>query len=274
MGRPPPCTSSLLRNEQHPSDIGSIPTKELRSHSGSRAAHSGSSAEFDIGRGIGNSTHSRSRGASQSTARIGPPSDCSDAEQPRWAEILAELDMMSAAFSADHEQQTESSHARSSKQLLHDAAATPEPLLVRERSASSDRVRPPPSKQLLHDASATPEPLLVREQSGSSDRVRPLPVVIDRCSVSPGRPVGLVVSSALPDKDAQVSRQAVRFPLVATPANARVRPPVGMLAVPPPIKQVGLRTGPFTPMVAGSGAPWHDGVNMFVASPRVAGHGC
>jgi len=252
--RPPPCTSSVLRHEQHPLDIGSIPTKDLRSHSGSRAAYSGNSAELDAWSVMGNSTHSRSRGASQSTEIIGPSNDGSDAEQfaarhldmmqrPRWAEILAELDMMNAAFGADHEQQTESSQACSSKQLLCDAAGPPGPLLV-------------------------------REQSAPTECLRPAAVVDDRCSVSPLRPVGLVVSSTLPNKGVHVKRQAVKFPLVATPANARIHPPGWMLAIPPPRKQVGLRTGTFNPMVAGSGSLWHGGGNIPVASPRVAGQGC
>jgi len=251
--RPPPCTSSVLRHEQHPPDTGSIPTKELRSHS-SGAVYSGNSAAFDAGSVMGSLTHSRSRGASQSTEMVGPSIDCSDAEQfaachldmmqrPRWAEILAELDMMSAAFGADHDQQTESFHACSSKQLLNDAAEPPEHLLVRDQSASSERLRP----------------AAVRD---------------DRCSVSPRRLAGLVVSSTLPDKDAQVRRQAVRFPLVATPANARMYPPGGMLSVPPPRKQVDLKTGPFGPMVASSGSLWHGGCNVSVAPPRVAGQRC
>merc|ERR1712062_244481 len=110
--------------------------------------------------------------------------------------------------------------------------------------------------------------------SASSERLRPAADRDDRCGVSPRRPVGLMVSSTLPDKDAQVRRQAIRFPLVATPANARLHPPGRMLAVPPPIKQVGLRTGPFGPMVASSGSLWHGGGNISVASPRVAGQGC
>eukprot|EP00419_Tripos_fusus_P009016 CAMPEP_0172662196 /NCGR_PEP_ID=MMETSP1074-20121228/5207_1 /TAXON_ID=2916 /ORGANISM="Ceratium fusus, Strain PA161109" /LENGTH=507 /DNA_ID=CAMNT_0013478075 /DNA_START=119 /DNA_END=1643 /DNA_ORIENTATION=+ len=190
--RPPPCTLSVVRQEQHPPDTGSIPTKDLRSHSGPRAAHSGSSVEFDTWSETGNSIHSRSGGASQSAALVGPSSDCSNAEQhtarhlevtqrPRWAEILAEVDMMSAAFGVDHEQQTESSHARSSKQLVHDAAAPPGP------------------------------PLLLRERSLSGERLRSAAVFGDRCNISPQRSVGLVVSSTLPDKDAQVRSGGVAY---------------------------------------------------------------
>jgi hypothetical protein len=166
-----------------------------------------------------NSSHSRNRGASQLTSRIGPSNDRSDAEQvtDRHAAILAELDMMSAAFGADHEEQTESSHARSSQQLLYDAAAAPGPFLVKGRSASSD-------------------------SSDSSVCLQPPAVLGDRCSASPRRPVGRMVSSTLPDKDATVSKQVVGFPLVATPANASTRLPRRMVSAPSPRKQVSLRT--------------------------------